>query len=80
MNGNAIFVGLLYAPESDVDLNGKGTITGGVVGESVEINGQPANDFDHDPGVRNVQLDVGSGEPRVLYLHVSVTTVEIQDG
>lgn len=80
MDGNAVFVGLLYAPESEVDLNGKGTITGGVIGGSIDINGQPANDFDHDPDVRNVDLDLGTGEPRVLYLHVSVTTVDIEDG
>ncbi|WP_338741753.1 DUF7289 family protein [Haloplanus salilacus] len=80
MDGNAVFVGLLYAPESEVDLNGKGTITGGLVGGNVDINGQPANDFDHDSRVQDVELDVGSGEPRVLYLHVSVTTVEIEDG
>lgn len=80
MGGNAIFVGLLYAPESEVDLNGDGTLIGGLVGGNVDINGLPANDFDHDPTVQNVELDLGSGEPRVLYLHVSVTTVEIEDG
>ena len=80
MNGNAIFVGLLYAPESNVDLNGNGVLVGGLVGGSVEINGLPANDFGYDPAVRDIELNLGGAEPRVLYLHVSVTSVDIENG
>lgn len=80
MNGNAVFVGLLYAPGSEVDLNGDGTLVGGLVGGDVDINGLPANDFDHDPDVQDIELNLGGPEPRVLYLHVSVTTVDVEDG
>jgi hypothetical protein len=79
MGGNAVFVGLLYAPGSEVDLNGKGEITGGIIGESVDINGNPANDFTHDPSVNEIDLGLGPGPPPVLYLHVSVTTVTVED-
>jgi len=80
MGGNAVFVGLLYAPESEVDLNGNGEITGGVIGGSIDINGNPANDFNHDPSVNEIDLGLGAGPPPVLYLHVSVTTVTVDDG
>ncbi|WP_248897569.1 DUF7289 family protein [Haloplanus halobius] len=80
MGGNAVFVGLLYAPESDITLNGNGKMTGSIIGEQITINGQPANDFTHDPSVTNVNLGIGPGAPPVLYLHVSVTTVTVENG
>jgi hypothetical protein len=80
MKGSAVFVGLLYAPESAIELRGSGLIEGGVVGESITIRGNPANNFKHNETVENVGVDVGGGGPTVLYLHVSVTTVEIEDG
>jgi hypothetical protein len=80
MKGSAVFVGLLYAPGSTVELRGSGLITGGVIGESITIRGNPANNFQHNSSVNDIQLGVGGGEPPVLYLHVSVTTVDIEDG
>lgn len=80
MKGNAIFVGVLYAPESTINLRGSGTTTGSIVGETIKIRGNPSNNFNHDPAVEGIELDVGGGEPPVLYLHVSVTTVRVEDG
>lgn len=81
-NGNYKYVGLLYAPGSDVDLNGGGSLSpnveGGVIGEQVTLNGNP-NDFQYDPAIENIDLGLGAGGPRILYLHVSTTEVEIED-
>lgn len=81
-NGNSLYVGLIYAPGSEVDLNGGGgsgtNIKGAVVAETMDINGNP-NDFQYDEGVENVDLGFGTNAPKILYLHVSTTEVEVDD-
>ena len=82
-NGNYKFIGFVYAPESDVDLNGGGgpgtNFEGGLVGDTIDVNGQP-NDFEYDPSVGTIELDVSaSNAPRITYLHVSVTEIEISE-
>ena len=77
MNGNYKFVGIVYAPESSVDLNGGGNsanVEGAIISETIDINGKP-NDFQYDPAVANATLDLGSTAPKITYLHVSVTRV-----
>ncbi|MFC6785378.1 DUF7289 family protein [Halobaculum halobium] len=82
-NGNYLFVGFVYAPGSDVDLNGGGgggtNFEGGLVGDTIDVNGKP-NDFEYDPSVGTINLDVSaSNAPRITYLHVSVTEIEIDE-
>jgi flagellin-like protein len=77
MNGNYKFVGIVYAPESSVDLNGGGNsanVEGAIVSETIDINGKP-NDFQYDPAVENATLDLGTTAPKITYLHVSATRV-----
>jgi flagellin-like protein len=79
MNGNYKFVGIVYAPESEVDLNGGGppsqtNVEGAIVSETIDINGNP-NKFQYDPSVENATLDLGTTSPKITYLHVSVTRV-----
>ena len=82
-NGGYLFVGFVYAPESDVDLNGGGgqgtNFEGGLVGDTIDVNGQP-NDFEYDQSVGTIDLDVSaSNAPRITYLHVSVTEIEVDE-
>ncbi|QZX99602.1 DUF7289 family protein [Halobaculum rubrum] len=82
-NGNYKFIGFVYAPGSDVDLNGGGgsgtNFRGGLVGDTIDVNGDP-NDFEYDPSVGTVELDVSaSNAPRITYLHVSVTEIEVSE-
>lgn len=79
MNGNYKFVGIVYAPESSVDLNGGGppsqtNVEGAIISETIDINGNP-NKFQYDSSVENVTLDLGTTSPKITYLHVSVTRV-----
>jgi flagellin-like protein len=79
MNGNYKFVGIVYAPESSVDLNGGGppwqtNVEGAIISETIDVNGNP-NKFQYDPAVENATLDLGTTAPKITYLHVSVTRV-----
>lgn len=82
LNGNYKYVGLIYAPGSDVDLNGGGAmspnVVGGLVGRTVTVNGDP-NDFQYDDSVEHVDFGLGPDTPRILYLHVSTTKVRVSD-
>ncbi|MFC7136783.1 hypothetical protein ACFQRB_10350 [Halobaculum litoreum] len=83
-NGKYRFIGFLYAPGSDADLNGGGgknhkNVEGGIVGETIDINGKP-NKFEYDPTVASIDLDVtASTAPRITFLHVSVTEVRVEE-
>ena len=84
LNGKYRFVGFLYAPGSDIDLNGGGgknyvNVEGGIIGETIDVNGKP-NEFEYDPTVAAIDLDVtASTAPRITFLHVSVTEVEVEE-
>ena len=82
-NGNYLFVGFVYAPGSDIDLNGGGgpgtNFEGGLVGDTVDVNGKP-NDFAYDPSVGTIDLDVSaSNASRITFLHVSITEIEVDE-
>lgn len=82
--GKYHFVGFLYAPGSHIDLNGGGdpdavNFEGAIIGESIAINGDP-NNFQYRSDVLAIDLDVSaSTDPRLTYLHVSVTPVAVSD-
>ena len=83
VNGKNRYVGLIYAPGSKIDYNGGSNavnpnLVGGIVGGDFSINGKP-NSFKYDPAVENVDLGLGAGGPRIVYLHVSTTKIEIED-
>ncbi|MFC7194688.1 hypothetical protein ACFQL4_08530 [Halosimplex aquaticum] len=79
-NGNFKLVGLLYAPGSDCNMNGGGSvdpnIVGGVVCESITVNGNP-NDFSYDPSVENTNLKLEGDITPVTYLHVTENPVNV---
>ncbi len=83
-NGKYRFIGFLYAPGSDIDLNGGGgknhkNVEGGIIGETIDVNGKP-NKFEYDPTVAAIDLDVtASAAPRITFLHVSVTEVDVDE-
>lgn len=56
LNCNADFTGVIYAPNSEVHLNGNGSINGAVVGSAVKFNGNPHLHYD-------IQLASTAGSP-----------------
>jgi len=82
-NGKFRFVGLLYAPGSDCNLNGGGghkyeNVIGGVICEEITINGKP-NKFVYDDSIENVDMNLDGDETKITFLHVTVNRVEVSD-
>lgn len=82
-NGNSMYIGLVYAPHSQCVQNGGGpsppppNIRGGVVCESIDINGNP-NKIDYDPAINDIGLDLNSEDVTQLqYLHVTTNEITI---
>lgn len=79
-NGDPRFVGLVFAPYSECDLNGNSDVEGGLICETMDINGNP-NEFDYDPAVADVVLDLNDAdETLITYLHVSINDVNVTSG
>ena len=76
MNGNSVLEGFVYAPGSHCDLNGNAYIVGGIVCETIDINGNP-NDFTYDPSVEDVELQLDGDITKLTYLHVTVNPVNV---
>jgi hypothetical protein len=82
-NGNSLYVGLVYAPRSHCDQNGGGppppppNIRGGVVCESIDINGNP-NKIEFDPAINDIGLGLtGDDVTQLQYLHVTINEITI---
>ncbi|WP_225334694.1 DUF7289 family protein [Halomicrobium urmianum] len=79
-NGEAEYVGLIYAPGSTCDLNGNANLTGGAVCQTMDINGNP-NEFTYDEAIEDTSLSLnGDDVIYITFLHVSENPVEITDG
>ncbi len=74
LSGNIQYTGLIYAPGSTVQISGNTDVRGAVVGDTVELNGEP-ND------VRGAEeLDghqIAGGDRALTYLHVSENRIEV---
>lgn len=80
-NGNPEFTGVLYAPESACEVNGAGTIVGGIVCKTYRDNGSPASRFTYDPSVNDARLDLLDDHVvRLHFLHVTTNEIEVTEG
>jgi len=82
-NGKFRFVGLLYAPGSDCNLNGGGgpgydNVIGGVVCEEVTVNGNP-NKFIYDDSIEDTNLELSGDGTKITFLHVTANRIEVSD-
>lgn len=83
LNGGFHVTGVVYAPGSTVNLNGGGgsgvNVKGGIIGERISVNGEP-NDFEYDPSISEVELDVtGDADLNpIVYLHVTENEIEVR--
>lgn len=79
MKGDVSMHGVIYAPKSHVDFNGKTTFTGSLIGETITVNGKPSNeDIDSDPDLAGSIIGIeASGSDAITYLYVSATNVSV---
>lgn len=75
LSGNVQFTGVMYAPGSEVDINGNTDVRGAVIGDEVELNGEPTDVTGADE-LEGYQLL--SGDRPLTYLHVSENAVEVE--
>ena len=76
MNGNSMLEGFVYAPGSTCDLNGNAYVVGGIVCDTIDINGNP-NDFTYDSSVEDVDLQLEGDVTKLTYLHVTVNPINV---
>ena len=80
INGNAQYTGLIYAPNSDLTINGGGNnnnIVGGIVIRDLVGNGNPATVTQNTAVGREIEF---VGDAGITYLHISENRIEITDG
>ncbi|MEF8828180.1 MAG: hypothetical protein V5A49_04055 [Haloarcula sp.] len=79
-NGNTYFAGLLVAPGSTCDQNGAGYFEGGMICETMDVNGNPSNNVTYNESVQDINLDLTNpDDTQITYLHVSVNNVNVTD-
>lgn len=75
--GNPSFTGVLYAPNTDVELSGKTTFNGALIAKTLHINGN-AGDFEYDESLAGFTFDVGNAQNPIKYLHVTENQVNVE--
>lgn len=79
MKGSVGMHGVVYAPESHVDFDGKTHFVGSLIGETITVNGEPSNEeINSDPDLAGSVIGLESGgSDAITYLYVSVTNVTV---
>lgn len=75
--GTPTFTGVLYAPNTDVELSGNTAFTGAVIAETLHINGKAGN-FVYDEDLTGLTIDVGVNQTPIRYLHVTENEVHVE--
>lgn len=75
LSGNVQYTGVMYAPGSTIDVNGNANVVGALVGETVDISGQPP-DVTQAEEVEDYQI--AGGDRSLTYLHVSENPIEVE--
>jgi flagellin-like protein len=76
-SGTPSFTGVLYAPESDVDLKGNVEFEGALIANSLQIKGN-ATTFTYDEQLAGTELEIAALPDTITYLHVTENEVEVQ--
>jgi len=76
VNGNKDFKGFVYAPGSECNMNGNANYVGGIVCETVDVNGNP-NTWSYDPSVKDIDLKFNEDDTKLTYLHVTTNPINV---
>ena len=75
LGGKVQFTGVMYAPGTEVDINGNTDVRGAIIGGEVDLNGEPTDVTGADE-LEGYSL-LGGDRP-LTYLHVSENAVEVE--
>lgn len=75
--GNPSFTGVLYAPNTDVELSGNTDFEGALIAKTLHINGN-AGDFGYDESLAEITIDVDTSRNPIRYLHVTENRVDVE--
>lgn len=76
-NGNTHLTGIVYAPNTYVSQQGSGVVKGAMIGEVVEVNGNPSNSFEVDSSLSDYRLEIVSGETPLTFLHITENEIQV---
>jgi hypothetical protein len=76
--GSTHLTGIVYAPNTDIDQNGAGSVKGALVGKTVRVNGNPSNTFETAPSLEDFSTDLSVSESPITYLHVTENRVDVE--
>lgn len=77
LSGNPAMNGLIYAPNSMVNLDGNVEFTGTIIGYGIRDNGAPATGVEADAALEDVEIEFGDLNA-VRYLHISDNQIKIE--
>jgi hypothetical protein len=76
--GSSYFAGVVYAPNTDIEQQGSGTVKGALVGEVIRVNGNPSNTFETAPSLDGFSTELSVGGSPITYLHVTENRVDVE--
>lgn len=78
-SGTPSFTGVIYAPNTPIEMSGNADFEGAIISEELTINGKPASDsFRYDDDLTGTLIDVSGAPDEIRYLHVTENTIEIE--
>jgi hypothetical protein len=76
--GNTHLTGVVYAPNTDIEQKGSGTVKGALVGEVIRVNGNPSSTFEDAPSLEGFSTELSVGGSPITYLHVTENRVDVE--
>lgn len=69
---------IIYAPNADVNINGKFTLRGALYANSVQLGGGPGSTtIEYDPAIDDDPLDLHAGSTPIMFLHITENNVVV---
>lgn len=75
LQGTTQYTGVIYAPGSEISIGGNVEIKGSVVGETIDLSGDPP-EFEQADELEDYQI--AGGDRSLAYLHVSENPIEVE--
>lgn len=75
--GTPSFTGVLYAPNTDVELSGNTDFEGALIARTLHVNGN-AGGFEYDESLAEITIEVDTSRNPIRYLHVTENRADVE--